>query len=534
MNQTVHGQSDHGDCADLWRFGALAWATVALAAILIGGLYFEGLRFLVSRWDSQGEFSHGYFIPLVSLFLVWQNKNLLTRQRFDGSWAGIAILLFGLFFYFVGTFGTIFMVVHYSLIVVLCGLTLAFAGWRPMRHLWVALLFLIFMVPFPNFLLNQLSLALQLVSSEIGVAFIRLFGISVFLEGNVIDLGPYQLQVVDACSGLRYLFPLASFGFLIAYFFKAPLWQRVVIFLSTIPITVLMNSFRIGVIGLLVDNFGAGMAEGFLHDFEGWIVFMACTGILLGEVWLFARFGGQRRAFSDAFNLNLPDPLPAECRRRSRPVPKPFIVALLVLVLATIGAPLLGERSVQQPERIEFSVFPDRIGEWDGTSSTLEAGVLEGLHLDDYYIGDFITLGSQPVNFYVAYYGSQQVGEAAHSPRSCLPGGGWKIESLQTITLDEVPVGGEPLRVNRMLIQKGQDRQMVYYWFQQRDRLLTSEYAVKWFLFWDALTRNRTDGALIRLTTPIPAAADWETGDQRLREFARTLYPELTRFLPDS
>ena len=112
---------------------------------------------------------------------------------------------------------------------------------------------LFFMVPLPHFLYNSLSAELQLVSSRLGVGFIRLFSIPVFLEGNVIDLGNYKLQVVEACSGLRYLFPLTALGFIAAVIFKVALWKKVVLFLSTIPITVLMNSFRIGVIGVLVE-----------------------------------------------------------------------------------------------------------------------------------------------------------------------------------------------------------------------------------------------------------------------------------------
>ena len=147
--------------------------------------------------------------------------------------------------------------------------------------IWAPLLFLLFMIPLPNFLYNNLSAQLQLLSSELGVAVIRLFDIGVYLEGNVIDLGTYKLQVVEACSGLRYLFPLTSLAFLMAYLFKAAAWKRIVIFLSSIPITLLINSFRIGVIGVLVEYWGPGQAEGFLHDFEGWVVFMSSLGVLL-------------------------------------------------------------------------------------------------------------------------------------------------------------------------------------------------------------------------------------------------------------
>jgi exosortase len=107
----------------------------------------------------------------------------------------------------------------------------------------VPLLLLGLMIPLPTFLYQGLSAQMQLISSQIGVAIIRLFNISVFLEGNVIDLGNYKLQVAEACNGLRYLFPLMALGFIAAYLFKGALWKRAVIFLSTIPITILMNSF---------------------------------------------------------------------------------------------------------------------------------------------------------------------------------------------------------------------------------------------------------------------------------------------------
>ncbi|MCB1902774.1 MAG: archaeosortase/exosortase family protein, partial [Gammaproteobacteria bacterium] len=138
-----------------------------------------------------------------------------------------------------------------------------------------------------------------------------LFGISVFLEGNVIDLGEYKLQVVEACSGLRYLFPLVSIAFLAAYMYKVEMWKRVLVFLSSIPITILMNSFRIGVIGYLVENYGTEQAEGFLHDFEGWIIFMACFAILLLEMTLLAKVGKRKYTLKEVFGLEAPQPLPA-------------------------------------------------------------------------------------------------------------------------------------------------------------------------------------------------------------------------------
>jgi EpsI family protein len=131
------------------------------------------------------------------------------------------------------------------------------------------------------------------------------------------------------------------------------------------------------------------------------------------------------------------------------------------------------------------------------------------------------------VNFYVAYYGSQRAGASAHSPRSCLPGGGWRIESH---TQKELQDG---VAVNRFVISMGESRQLVYYWFKQRDRNITNEFMVKWYLFWDALTRNRTDGALIRLTSMVQPGEEIEDAETRLREFASVALDPLTTYVPD-
>src|SRR5262249_37333932 len=142
----------------------------------------------------------------------------------------------------VGELGALYFFSQGAFVVTLLGITLCIGGFPLLRVAFIPIVFLLFAIPLPYFIDSVLSWRLQLISSELGVAFIKLFGIPVFLEGNVIDLGQYKLQVVEACSGLRYLYPLLSLGFLAAYLFQAPLWKRAIVFLSTIPITIIMNS----------------------------------------------------------------------------------------------------------------------------------------------------------------------------------------------------------------------------------------------------------------------------------------------------
>ncbi|TCV79110.1 VPLPA-CTERM-specific exosortase XrtD [Sulfurirhabdus autotrophica] len=354
-----------------------------------------------------------------------------------------------------------------------------------------------------------------------------------FLEGNVIDLGTFKLQVVEACSGLRYLFPLLTLGFIAAYFFKGSFWKRAVIFLSSIPLTVFMNSFRIGVIGVTVDNWGPAMAEGFLHDFEGWVVFMACTFVLVAEMWVLAKIGKDKMPLREAFGLEFPAPSPKDAIAQYRKFTKPFIAsALVVLVVASLST-MLPERVEVPPHRIDFSEFPLSVGDWQGKGDRLDQIYIDALKFDDYIIADFVDKNQQAVNFYVAYYASQRKGESAHSPRTCIPGGGWKITSLTQRDINGVKVAGHPLVVNRLVIEMGETKQLVYYWFQQRGRVITNEYLVKWYLFWDALTRNRTDGSLVRLTALIQPGEDIALADAQLTAFAKAVNPELKKYIPE-
>ena len=227
-----------------------AWILVVIAGLLAIAAFSNSLLELVRRWIAQEEYSHGFFIPLIAAWLLWTRRDALLGSIGRPEWLGL----------------------------VLCTDCRRYAHhWRAQRALYasaigfhrcapwdracagrllafevafIPLLFLIFAIPLPYFIDSTLSWRLQLLSSELGVAFIRLFQIPVYLEGNVIDLGSYKLQVIEACSGLRYLYPLLSLSFLAAYMFQAPFWKRALVFLSAIPITIAMNSLRIGIVGV--------------------------------------------------------------------------------------------------------------------------------------------------------------------------------------------------------------------------------------------------------------------------------------------
>jgi exosortase D (VPLPA-CTERM-specific) len=517
----------------IFRVRPSTWIIAAIA-LLAGYFAFEtGVRFSASWIMGRPEYSHGVLIPFIAAFLVWQRREALERLPFDGSWTGFVLLAFGVALNLMGKLSALFIIQQYSVVLAFYGLVMAMVGTAVFRRIWVPMLLLLFMIPLPEFLLQGMSAKLQLVSSQIGVWVIRLFGISVFLEGNVIDLGVYKLQVAEACDGLRYLFPLMTLGFMVASFYRAPTWKRVLVFVSSIPITILMNSFRIGVIGVTVEHWGIGMAEGFLHEFQGWAVFMFSAALMLALMAGLSAIGRDRQPWRDAFGLEFPAARPRDAIVRQRPVPASFVAASAMLVAAAVAVQLVPERVEDIPARAGFVDFADRLGGWNGRKEPLERVYRDALKLDDYLMANYSDGAGHVANLYVAWYDTQRAGRSTHSPRTCLPGGGWAMEEFSQVDLPGIAFEGRPLRVNRAIIRLGDSRQLVYYFFKQRHRIVTNEYLVKWYLFWDSVTRNRTDGALVRLIMPVPPGDTLQAAEQRLTGFAALAIPRLAAHVPD-
>jgi exosortase D (VPLPA-CTERM-specific) len=508
-----------------------------LIIVFLGYLYADSLVFLFGRWLGSEDYSHGMFVPLISGVLMWQSRHRLSQLPSEQSWWGLAVIGLGLLLYVVGELSTLFLVLHVSLWIVLLGLVMTLVGIHGTKVIAFPLGYLLTAIPLPTFFYSNLSSQLQLWSSSLGVWCLQLVGVMAFREGNVIDLGPVQLQVAEACSGIRYLLPLTSLALLCAYLFKARMWKRVVLVLSAIPISIVINGFRIGMIGVLVDLYGKGAAEGFYHLFEGWVIFMVSFGLLILEMWMLAKIQptGGTRSFCEQFTWSddgHSSSLQPSVSNRVVPGPAYLCSVALFVPCALLGT-LLMDREESPPPRATFVDFPMEIKGWHGQPFPLEQRYIDVLRFDDYVLADYRSSANHDVNFYVAYYRSQRKGQSAHSPQSCLPGGGWEIISL---TQKELPDSGpamQPLMANRAVIQKGDQKQIVWYWFKQRERKLTSEYLVKLYLLWDAFSLQRTDGALVRLAALVGPGESEAMVDQRLMEFAGVVEGELTRFVPD-
>ncbi len=500
-------------------------------------VFWFGLVSLGDAWSTP-EYSHGPLIPIVSAYLFLRDMKhipsapVATRNR----WLGVWIVTFAMLLALIGNLSRIPDIVTYALIVWVWGMILVSFGADRGRHLWPGVVHLVFMLPLPNFIYWKVSIFLQGVSSEIGVSIVRLLDIPVFLDGNIIDLGIYKLQVAEACSGLRYLFPIMSFSYIFSLLYQGPKWHKAILLLSAAPITVLMNSFRIGVIGVLVDRYGIEQAEGFLHAFEGWVIFGACVGILFAMSICLQKISKDKRSISEALDLDFTG-IPQQLSRIKTLTFNRAAVGCLVIIAAfaavTVVIPNLNKE--ENVDRTPFALFPRSFDGWWGERRYLEPNIEAVLAADDYLTMAFIhDDGKVGIDFFVAYYNKLTEGGGIHSPEVCLPSGGWEMSKIQKRPISLASENGDiRFSVNRAIIQKGLHRQLVYYWFDTRGRRLTGDYETKAYTIYDSITRGRNDGALVRVVTAIRPKETEESADARLIGFLQDVVPDLPKYVPN-
>jgi len=510
------------------------YPVIAVGAALIlalGYVFHAGLENLWFRWGEQQELSHSYFIPLITGWMLWERRDAMRQSVGRPSWLGVPLLLFGLFMVFALKQLHVFLLEHVGLVVSIFAIPLLFGGLSLMRICAIPLAYLVFMIPPPYWVITVTSWEFQKWSSVLGVEMIRLFDIPVALSGNIIELSNITLQVVEACSGLRYLFPFVSLAAIAAYFYRGPIWQRAIVVIAAIPITIVMNSFRIAITGVLSENYGAGHTEGFLHFFEGWVVFVLCIVLLLLVLVGMARLSGKRNVLQ---GLGLPDVEPIT---PSGTWDRQWYVKLVGASAATLAFGGFAIHSMEAklniPDRQEFAELPLEFVSkgWSTEEQPLDVRTEQVLAADDYIIMNVTNPEGEVFNFYTAYLNQQRNGSSWHSPQQCLPGGGWYF-SQQDIVRTPSGEGRPDYAYNRLVMKKGDARFLVYYWYQQRGRRIANEFAMKGILIWDVISTQRSDGAMIRLMTAIGPEEKIEDAEARLQGFQVEVENTMDPYIP--
>lgn len=251
--------------------------------------YSDVLSDLAVRWWEDPSYSHGFFVPIFSLYLLWEDRRDLLQSAGEGSLAGLLLVLSAAI---VKLFSHLFLspyLAGISLMILVSGVVMCCWGWRAFRRAAVPVGFLIFMLPLPQPAYELISLPLQRVAAIVAAGGLQALSIPALREGNVIHFAGRSLEVAEACSGMRLLLGFVAMGVAVSFLSRRPPWQRVLLVGSTVPIAVLANAARVTVTGILYHGVSEQLAQGFFHAFSGWLMFLVALAVLAAECRLLAR-----------------------------------------------------------------------------------------------------------------------------------------------------------------------------------------------------------------------------------------------------
>lgn len=492
--------------------------------------YLVPLKAMVTTWLTDGDYSYGFFIPLVSAYLVWDLRGRLRNVDVKNSWMVLPVLIVLVLISIYGLLGSSGNVSMPSVPLLIIAFTAFCFGLSVAYTMILPLGFLFFMVPIPAVLERTIGMYLKSISSRLGGEIIQAFNIPVHISGNIIDLGVTQLQVVDACNGLRYVFPLFALGIIYAFFFERVAWKRVICVLATIPIAILTNAVRIGMTGILTTYYGEGVAEGFMHSFSGWAMFWVAFAVLflLGRVLAFCTPRIDRSTASEQFNIIPPDTKDIAVNPS---INKGFVTS--IVILAIVAGLSFSTKSLP-PIRLKGGIasFPLTFSGWVGQAQLVSKEIIDESGAEEAFNASYRKSGDNVVSLYIGYRGTafMAVENFFHSPTVCLPSSGWQVESTSTHMLGNVPVWGK-LRVTRMIVSNMGDEAVVYFWFQTKDKHSHDKNINRFDLAMHAIKRDNTYDMFIRTTVYLQPKETVEEGEGRMDVFVRDTIAAMDKFV---
>jgi exosortase len=276
-----------------WSRRLWAWSVILIGLILL--LYAAVIKSLVVQWWTDADYGHGFFVPLFSGYILWHTRERWTKVEIRPSNFGFVVIVGAIAFLLLGSLGAELFTSRFSLLVLLSGMILFLAGWKMLRAVSFPLGYLIWMIPMPVIIYNQITFPLQLIASRLATAWLELAQVPVLRDGNILIMSNYSLEVVEACSGIRSLMTLMALAVAYGYLVSPRRWVRYVLAAFMVPIAIVTNAIRIMGAGLMAHRFGPAAAEGFLHQFSGWAIFLVALLLMFASYWILQHISERRR-----------------------------------------------------------------------------------------------------------------------------------------------------------------------------------------------------------------------------------------------
>ncbi len=513
-----------------WSYRTIS-IQVALLCLLFLVIYSPTMASLVRMWWSSDDYSHGFLVPFISLYLAWIKRDELSRIRIEpGLWSGGVLVLFAGLMLVAGKLGGFIVLQELSLPLMIAGMVLLFAGKLFLKSLALPIAYLFFMIKMFGEGSDRFHRPFQLLAAKIGIGTLHLFGFTAYQEGNFIQLPNALLEVAAACSGIRFLVSIIAIGIPLAYLTQRTLLRRGGLVLFAIVIAILANGLRVALIGMWTYYHGTNMIHGPFHIFYGvfvsWIGFIA----LFGGAWFLRRGAGEdenalssKTPVNDHRNENLLRRKWEE-RIQSNQWNRSWFIA--TLLLTGIGSYHYFHRISPVPLENGFTAFPMTIENWKGRDLDSKNEMIKVPKTDDELVRTYQRAeNDHPVNVYVGYFDSQTEEKKLVTYTTS-----WKFHrGEEKVSIQGV--SGQSYQVNEVILNDGGDRRAVLFWYDLNGRVVASRYAAKLWSLWDGLIFGRTNGALVALSIPLGPESKLEQDFNHEKDFLRDLIPQLHNYL---
>lgn len=497
------------------------WQVLGLAGLLLFALtfcYAQVFMTLVRLWWSNDIYSYGFLIPLISLYLVWiQREKLREIEPAPDYLKGGLLFLSGLSMLAVGQASGIALLEELSLIVTLMGAVLLMWGERSLRYLWFPIAYLLFMVPLWGFITERLHLPFQLFSANMGTRFLQFVGIPAYRNGVYIELPNIVLEVANACSGVNYLIAVIAIGIPMANLFLNGWWRKTALIGFSVTIAAFSNVLRVALIGTLAYYGIGGDLHGPFHILQGLSVSMIGYGAIFAGVWFLSQPSSLAVLVDKAQNSE-------SLRLRIKKQEPIYLVLSVSAILLLIGSYLHFYQRSSVPLKVALENFPVQVGEWTGRETPPDYSFHRNFGVDRELSRKYQTIFGESVRFYIGYYENQDHRkELTHYKMSELHRKAEKIK---------VSVDGNVIEVNRVVEENGNSKRVTLFWYHLYGRDIADWYEAKKEIMIHSLLKGRTHGAVMMVTADLSHQEDPEKSFARSEAFVAEIRPLLSQFLP--
>jgi len=484
-------------------------------AALYGLLYWRSMQELYLNWTlTDSYYTHGFLIPLISLFFVWRDRRVLASLPVAASPSGLAWILISGLLLLAGDYLGFRVIAGFSMIPMLTGICLVLFGGAWTRRLWFPILFLLFMIPIPPSLTQNLALKLKLTAAHSAVVLANLLTLPMVQDGSWVHFGNDRLLVGDICGGLRSLIALLALGAVFAYISAVRNWARALILIMAAPIAVAANIIRIFFLCVVGYFWGSEVAGGKVHDYSGILIFGVAI-LLFSALELPLRRIAPRR--EDTKSLSA-DKVPGVSPGRPRTLVSAalaILAAVTLLHFATMRAQSAAQ--LDAPALKEFRI-PATIVDFkqEGPDYGVDERTKQLLETSTILMRTYRAPNGRPVLLSIVHAGSTR--RSLHFPEVCLVGDGWEI-----IRQEDVAVG-ILFTARRLVLMKGDHYEAVLYWFKTGDEV-TGDFFLN-ALHWtkNQITFATPTSAMIKVSTPLVPGGE-DAAFSALEDFATKFAP---------